>query len=130
MCHNDMISRASHRGFTLIETLVALAVASTLIAALIPISRNTLFRIVSYKDEALRLALLQSLIVETDIVSASNLSGSASMMIDTAVKTLPPFDVDKDQNFSWQPVLVTIEVKSASGGITRTELIRLERTER
>ena len=125
-----MISRASHRGFTLIETLVALAVASTLIAALIPISRNTLFRIVSYKDEALRLALLRSLIMETDIVSASNLSGSASIMIDTAVKTLPPFDVDKDQSFSWQPVLVTIEIKSASGGITRTELIRLERTER
>ena len=126
------IHRSSSRnhGFTLVETLVALTIVSVLIASLIPISRNTLFRVVALKEEALRLDVLQSLIREPDILSAADRGGRENVKINTQIKALAPFEYDKDQMRSWQPVLITIEIKSVSGGITRTELIRLEPADR
>lgn len=120
---------ARNRGFTLIETLVALTITSVLIATLVPLSRNTLFRIAALQEEALRLDRLQNIMLEPDIVSAASRNESANVKIETQIRALPTFEYDKDQTRSWQPVLVTIEARSASGGLTRIELIRLELTE-
>ena len=114
-------------GFTLLETLVALGIVSILLATLIPISRNTLFRIVTLDDQARSLGAVETAIFDTrDIVRADERTEGA-MTIRISKRALSQFTYDKDDKDRWQPVLVTIETRSAFGAISRTELIRLER---
>lgn len=115
------------RGFTLLETLVALGVASVLIATLIPISRNTLFRITFLRDEVIRLSKLESIINSPDPISVGR-TEQGNLAIDTRKRALSPFEYGKEVAPQWQPVLVTVDVKSPSGALTRTEVIRLERS--
>jgi prepilin-type N-terminal cleavage/methylation domain-containing protein len=120
-------SEAKNSGFTLLETLVALGIASILLATLIPISRNTLFRIVTLDDQARALGVLENTILDTRDAVRPNERADVNITIRTSKRALAPFTYGKDDKDRWQPVLVTIETRSAFGAISRTELIRLER---
>ena len=121
-------TRQSNHGFTLLETLVALGIASILIATLIPVSRDSLKSIVRIGGQAESLAAIE------DGIQASRFEGRVKELGTNTSKTimtkqaLPAFTYPRDEKNPWQPTLVTIETRSASGAITRAEIIRLERS--
>lgn len=117
---------ARHRGFTLMETLVALGVASVLIATLIPISRNTLMRTVKLAETAASLPVLERTIAMSGNGRLERVANENGIQVTTSKRALPPFQYDKDENRPWQPVLITIETRTSSGAIERAEIIRLE----
>lgn len=127
MANKRTISAENLRGFTLLETLVALGIASILLATLIPISRNTLFRIMTLDDQATSLDAIETAIHETREFVRGAEKTDGPITVRTSKRGLAPFSYGKDIEDRWQPVLVTIETRSAFGAISRIELIRLER---
>lgn len=114
-------------GFTLLETLVALTIASLLIAVLIPISRDTGFRISRLDDTSRLLSALQRTILDYDGDGSSPHKAPQDPTVKISKLSLPRFNYDNGESKPWQPVIVTIEASSPSGMIQRLEFIRLER---
>lgn len=121
------MKRHALSGFTLIETLVALGVAGVLIATLIPISRNALFRIIRLDEEAASLNSFEQAVIATSRNQSVNGSTNSDVKTSVTKRPLPPFQYDRDMKERWQPYVMTIETRGPTGVIIRTELIRLER---
>ena len=115
------------RGFTLLETLVALSVTAILLATLIPISRNTLFRIAKIDGEHRVLSIVENLRLSNGQAFEKGTSIHDNVQLHITKRALPLFGYDKSTPEQWQPHLVTIEARDASGATLRIETIRLER---
>jgi prepilin-type N-terminal cleavage/methylation domain-containing protein len=124
----DQIKTTQHRkGFTLLETLVALGIVAILVATLVPISRNTRFEIVALRDEARRLNVLSHIVEKPNANLSTGRQLIDGMQVEIKTRALPAFEYDKTQATHWQPILVTVNIQSPSGAFTRSEFIRLER---
>ena len=128
MANKNSTSNLAEQGFTLLETLVALGVATILLSTLIPIARNTLFRIVTIDEESRILSILEKSLLSKDDVIRSGTENRNGTILKIKNRDLPPFNYEKGVADQWQPHLVTIEAQVRSGATLRIETIRLERT--
>lgn len=118
---------SKEEGFTLLETIVALSIAAILIATLIPISRNTLFRVATLSEQASALAIIERAINGTQPILSINGNDQDGISLRVTKSGLPQFSYQRDERNQWQPVLYKIETRGPRGSVTRSEIIRLER---
>lgn len=116
-----------NKGFTLLETLIALAIVSTIIATLIPIARTTLDNLIIRENEYRIISTLSSRIQTVYGTVDNSISGTDAIVIRESRTALAPFEYEKDQKEIWQPILVRIEASDAAGQLQKFEFIRLER---
>lgn len=119
--------KIERNGFTLLETLVALTIATILIAALIPISRNTLFRAANLAEQADALAVLERISHGHGPITANRNDTPREFDLRITKSSLPQFSYPRDERNPWQPVLYKIEARGKWASVTQTEIIRLER---
>jgi prepilin-type N-terminal cleavage/methylation domain-containing protein len=127
LASNAPTSRESEKGFTLLETLVALGIATILIASLIPISRNTVFRIATLSEQSASLAIMERATNGNGPFLRDSASSQDGVKLRVTKSPLPQFSYPRDERNQWQPVLYKIETRGPRGSVTQTEIIRLER---
>jgi type II secretion system protein I len=111
-------------GFTLLEVLVALAIAIASFAVLFKVISGDLQRTREARDETVAIALLQSLLAQSEIGPKSGVTtGTASGGYVWRVE-ISPYDGD-GHNESWPVDAVTIAATVAwkSDGVTRSRTL-------
>lgn len=112
-------------GFSLIEVLVALAIAALLITLIAPLSRHSLRTITTIESD---LDLYRQIDLQRDHVGSGGapLSSSSNIKQSFRVSRLPSFSYEPTAPQKWQPVLVSIGAERGNHRIL-IEVIKLER---
>lgn len=111
-------------GFSLIEVLVALAIASLMIALIAPLSRHSLRMIGGMERD---IALYQEIDPRGDVSEKGRtaLTPSAGINGSQRRQRLPPFPYEPSVMEKWQPVLVSLSAEK-EGRRLMIEVITLE----
>ena len=125
MSVNHHAREGAESGFSLIEVLVALAIATLLITLIAPMSRHSLRTITSIESD---LDLYRHIDLQRDHIESGGapLSSSSDIKQIFRVSRLPLFSYEPTAPQKWQPVLVSIGAER-EGHRIMIEVIKLER---
>ncbi|HEY1707121.1 MAG TPA: type II secretion system protein [Rhizomicrobium sp.] len=117
-----MNDRRADSGFTLLEVLVALAIAMTSFVVLFKVISSDLQRTREARDETVAIALLQSLLAQSEIDPKAGVAAGTAPNGYTWRVDIVPYDEDgHDATWPVDAVNIAATVSWKSDGVTRSQ---------
>ena len=118
---------AKHNGFTLLEVLVALTIATLMIVIVAPLSRHIVKTISTIRIDLAGLSLTDAATMQAPAVLGFLDKNHSGLDAHTRFVRLAPFDYSPSSVTRWQPVLVAVDLHMPDGRLFNVEKITLQR---